>query len=599
MTTRTDFVSPGAVSIATAPAPGDTKSVRVVITQNGRLVHDGAFGTVRDEGLADSTAYRYEAVAYDRIGNVSPVNDTLVTTPDRTPPAQPVALDATGSPPRLDWHAAPGSSAYRVMRDGVFVGNATGAAFTDPEARDVTPPVGPGGVASEATARGVLLRWMPVADRGTVYRYQVVATDDEGNTTASPEVPLESTAGGVTFEVARDGSPVAAVTGTVAAVAPGSAVSADVPLPPGMHDLTVTAIDAAGNRSPAARLTARGPDPGPTTLTARASTAFARPGEDVTFTAGAPAAAQLRWTFPDGRVMPGARVTRTFRAGAITAKVVARMPDGLELTTSVTVIVDGSVPKIDAKMVGSRLRVVPEDLTGLVSLTARIDKGPTRTVRGTLIPIPEGRHTVTLTAKDAAGNTRRMSVTAIVDTRGPTVKARASTRPGAAQGKIQWSVRDAASGPGGAIVNEGRRMGANGTAGVPAGRVATLVASDRFGNITRLAAPVPAPIRLGGLKDPGLQGKLGDRLLPGGGPRVGIQAVVLAEARYRMIWAGVLHGGAGSGRYDGAVTKAVTRFQALRHVREPAGRGTLGPATLRAMDLLARWGGWGASAGRG
>ena len=280
----------GAVSIATAPAPGDTKSVRVVITQNGRLVHDGAFGTVRDEGLADSTSYRYEAVAYDRIGNVSPVNETLVTTPDRTPPAQPVALDATGSPPRLAWRAAAGSSSYRVMRDGVFVGNAAAAAFTDPEARDVTPPVAPGGVAAEATSRGVLLRWMPVADRGTVYRYQVVATDAEGNTTASPEVPLESTADGVTFEVARDGSPVAAVTGSVAAVAPGSAVSAEVPLPPGMHEVTVTAIDAAGNRSATARLSARGPDPGPTTLTARASTAFARPGEDVTFTAGAPAA---------------------------------------------------------------------------------------------------------------------------------------------------------------------------------------------------------------------------------------------------------------------------------------------------------------------
>jgi hypothetical protein len=589
----------GAVTIVTAPAPGDTKSVRVVITQNGRLVHDGAFGTVRDEGLADATSYRYEAVAYDRIGNVSPVNDTQVTTPDRTPPAQPVALDATGSPPRLEWRSAAGSTAYRVMRDGVFVGNATGAAFTDPEARDVTPPVAPGGVASEATARGVLLRWMPVADRGTVYRYQVVATDDEGNTTASPEVPLESTAGGVTFEVARDGSPVAAVAGTIAAVAPGAAMSADVPLPPGMHEVTVTAIDGAGNRSAAARLTVRGPDPGPTTLTAKASTAFARPGEDVTFTAGAPAGAVVRWTFPDGKVLTGARVTRKFRPGAVNAKVVARMPDGLELTTSVTVIVDGTVPKIDARMVGTKLRVVPEDITGLASLTARIDKGPTKTVRGQTIRIPEGRHVVTLTAKDAAGNTRRMSVTAIVDTRGPTVKARASTRPGAAQGKIQWSVRDGASGPGGARVNEGRRMGANGTTGVPAGRVATLVASDRFGNITRLAAPVPAPIKLRGLRDPGLQGRLGDRLLPGGGPRVGVQAVVLSEARARMVWAGVLRGLTGSGRYDGAVTKAVSRFQALRHVREPAGKGVLGPATLRAMDQLAAWGGWGASAGRG
>jgi hypothetical protein len=589
----------GAVTIQTATAPGDTKATRVVVTQNGRLVHDGPFGTFRDEGLADGTQYRYEAVAYDRIGNVSPLNDSVVTTPDRTPPAQPVALDAAGSPPQLSWRSAAGSTSYRVMRDGVLVGTAPGAAFTDPDARDVTPPVAPGGVASEATSSGVLLRWMPVADRGTVYRYQVVATDDEGNTTASPEVPLESTSDGITYEVTRDGSPVAVATGSVAAVAPTSVVSAAVPLPAGMHDVTVTAIDAAGNRSTAARLSVRGPDPGPTSLTARASTAFTRPGEDVTFTAGAPAAATVKWTFPDGRVMTGAKVTRSFKAGAVTARVVARMPDGLELTTTVTVIVDGSVPKIDAKMVGSRLRVVPEDLTGLASLTARIDQGPTRAVRGRSLPIPEGKHVVTLTAKDAAGNTRSMKVTAIVDTRGPTVTARASTRPGAAQGKVQWSVRDSASGPGGARVNEGRAMGARGTTGVPAGRVATLVASDRFGNITRLAAPVPAPIRLGGMRDPGLQGKLGDRLLPGGGPRIGIQAVVLTEARSRMVWAGVLRGTAGSGRYDGAVTSAVKRFQALRHVREPAGKGTLGPATLRAMDLLARWGGWGASAGRG
>jgi hypothetical protein len=220
-------------------------------------------------------------------------------------------------------------------------------------------------------------------------------------------------------------------------------------------------------------------------------------------------------------------------------------------------------------------------------------------VRGLTVAIPEGRHTVTLTARDAAGNTRTMKVTAIVDTRGPTVKARASTRPGAAVGKIQWSVRDGASGPRGARVNEGRAMGPRGTAKVPAGRVAALVASDRYGNITRLAAPVPAPIRLRGVRDPGLQGRRGDRLLPGGGPRVGIQAVVLNEARARMVWAGVLRGTAGSARYNGAVTRAVKRFQALRRVREPAGRGTLGPATLRAMDQLAAWGGWGASAGRG
>jgi hypothetical protein len=75
--------------------------------------------------------------------------------------------------------------------------------------------------------------------------------------------------------------------------------------------------------------------------------------------------------------------------------------------------------------------------------------------------------------------------------------------------------------------------------------------------------------------------------------------VVLTEARSRLVWAGVLREGRGSGRYDRTFTAAVARFQRLRHVREPAGRGVLGPATLRAMDRLARWGGWGASAGRG
>lgn len=591
--------SRGAVTILTAPAPGDTRAVRVVVTQNGRLVHDGAFGSTRDEGLSDSTTYRYRAVAYDRLGNVSPVNDTDVTTPDRTPPAQPVAPEATGWPPRVEWSSAAGSSTYRVLRDGIEVGSASGTAFTDPGARDVAPPIPPGGVAAESTAEGVLLRWMPVSDRGTLYRYQVVATDVEGNATASPEVALESTAGGVTFEVAVDGSPLATAAGSIATVAPRSVVTAQVPLSAGLHELTVTAIDAAGNRSEAARLSVRGPDPGPTTLTARASNAFARPGEDIAFSATAPSAARVRWIFPDGRTLTGAAVTRSFSAGAITARVIARMPDGLELSTQVIVIVDGTVPALDARMIGRRLRVLPQDTTGLASLTARIDRGPTRPMQGATLPIPEGRHRVALVATDAAGNTRRMTVTAIVDTRGPTVKARASTRPGAAAGTIVWAARDGASRVQGVQVNGGRSMGAGGRAGVTAGQVAVLVATDRFGNITRLAAPVPAPIRLLGLTDPGLQGTLGDRLLPGGGELLGMRAVVFTEARSRLVWAGVLREGRGPAAYDRTFTKAVTRYQRERGVREPAGRGALGPTTLRSMDRLARWGGWGASAGRG
>lgn len=596
--------SRGAVLIHSAPPETGKPAVRIVITENGRLVHNGDFGTVRDTGLMDNTTYIYRAVAYDRLGNASPMNDVRITTPSRTPPDQPTAPDATGWPAKLTWKRAAGATGYRIVRDGTTVATVDEPRFDDPGALDIAAPFAVGSVASEATDDGVLLRWMPTADRGSTYRYQVIALDQEGNSTPSAEFVHEVISGGVTYEIAVDGAPVIGATNAApeatAAGLPADLRSARVPLEPGQHEVTVTAIDAAGNRAVAARLTAYGPDLGPNRLTARASSPFAKPGERITLTATAPKGAVIRWSFPDGRTLTGAQVTRRFRAGTVAVTVTARLPNGETLRSGLNVIVDGAAPVIGTRMTGRRLRVSVRDAGGVASVTGRIGHGKPRPIRIGFLPIPEGRHRVTIVATDVVGNRTTKVVTAIVDTRGPTITVRASARPGRKLGTIVWSVTDRASGVASVSVNTTTRSRARGRITVPAGQVAVIIARDRVGNTTRVAAPVPAPMRLMNLRDPGLQGRRGDRLLPGGGRLTGIRAVVLSEARSRLDWAGVLGAKKGAAdRYTPLVRRAVMRFQTLRRVREPAGKGVLGPATLRAMDKLARWGGWGAKAGRG
>ncbi|HMM48486.1 MAG TPA: hypothetical protein PKE32_02575, partial [Miltoncostaeaceae bacterium] len=596
--------SRGAVLVHSSAPPGGKPAVRVVITENGRLVHNGDFGTVRDANLLDSTTYTYQAVSYDRLGNASPVNEVRITTPRRTPPTQPAAPDAAGWPANLTWTPAPGASSYRIVRDGTTVATVDSPRFTDPGALDVAVPVAVGAVASEAPDDGVLLRWMPAADRGSIYRYQVIALDAEGNSTPSAEIVHEVISGGVTYEIAVDGSPVVSTNAppdTVAAAGlPAAMRSARVALEPGAHELTITSVAAAANRAVAARITVYGPDLGPDRLTARASSPFAKPGEKVTFSATAPRGAVVRWSFPDGRTMEGAQVTRALGRGSSDVTVTATLPNGRVLRSGLTVIVDGVAPTIETRMIGRRLRVIVQDAGGVAQVTGAIGNRRAVAIRDGFLPIPEGRHRVTIVATDVVGNRTTRVATAIVDTRGPTITVRASARPGRRQGSIVWVVTDRSSGVASVSVNDATRSRARGSMMVPAGEVAVVIARDRAGNITRVVAPVPAPLRLTGLRDAGLHGARGDRLLPGGGRLTGIRAVVLREARARLEWAGVLGAKKGAAdRYTPLVRRAVMRFQTQRRVREPAGRGALGPATLRSMDNLARWGGWGTRAGRG
>ena len=125
-------------------------------------------GTVAN--LAPATAYSFRVIAVDGAGNASSpsgaVSASTAGTPDTVAPSSPLGVSAIVAPDRsitVHWLAATddvGVARYRVLRDGVSIGEPTATTLTD-----------------AATAPA------------TSYRYRVVALDASGNlSVASAEV---------------------------------------------------------------------------------------------------------------------------------------------------------------------------------------------------------------------------------------------------------------------------------------------------------------------------------------------------------------------------------------------------------------------------
>ena len=118
---------------------------------------DGTVG-----GLAPATAYSFRVYAVDGAGNQSGPSSIVTAstsgTPDTTPPSTPAALTATVAPDgavSLAWQPAADDVAvarYRVLRDGIALGEPAATAFSD-----------------RTTAAA------------TTYRYGVLALDSSGN----------------------------------------------------------------------------------------------------------------------------------------------------------------------------------------------------------------------------------------------------------------------------------------------------------------------------------------------------------------------------------------------------------------------------------
>jgi YVTN family beta-propeller protein len=108
------------------------------VFRDGVEIGTTAATTYADSGLDAGTTYSYTVAAYDAAGNESAQSDSAsATTLDTEAPTRPTGLAATATDwdaVSLSWDAATddvGVTGYRVFRDGVEVGTATGTTYAD------------------------------------------------------------------------------------------------------------------------------------------------------------------------------------------------------------------------------------------------------------------------------------------------------------------------------------------------------------------------------------------------------------------------------------------------------------------------------------
>ncbi|MFN8121543.1 MAG: PKD domain-containing protein [Thermoleophilia bacterium] len=456
---------------------------RVIVTEAGRIVVDAPAGTFQDTGLADDTTYGYEAVAVDAAGNRSGTVTAEVTTPDRTPPAQPAAPSGSGYPITLSWTGVTGAAAYDVSRGGAVAGSGAGLTLSDAGAVDTAAPPSPTGVSAAATGPGrAAIDWSAVLDQGTPYAFAVRASDAEGNASAySAPSTLLARSGISRYRVLVDGTQVAE-TNLLAVDLEG--LTGDV-----AHTITVVALDRAGNASaPSAPISVTVPSAASTArLRVRVAKAYVKPGDVVSLSATVEGSAlgDVSWQFGNGSTAAGTQVQTTYTtAGKRTVAATVQGTDGRASQAVIEVLVDDTPPTVDVTQSGATAQVqATDDASGLERLEWLPAPGVQgQPVPGDGIPLAEGPNTITVRATDRAGNVREVTKTLVADRTAPTLSVRI---PALAIGKsaaAQITAADAGSGLA-AIEYAGKRFPARTAKLVlPAGRRVTLTAIDAAGN---------------------------------------------------------------------------------------------------------------------
>ena len=125
------------------------------ITRGNTVIATVQGTSYTDTGLQSGTPYQYKVAAFDEAGNLSgPATVSTATLGDSIPPDPPPALAATPflTSIRLSWEPAPDAVEYVVKRGQLTLATISGLEYTD---------------------TGL--------DSGTLYQYQVIAVDAEGN----------------------------------------------------------------------------------------------------------------------------------------------------------------------------------------------------------------------------------------------------------------------------------------------------------------------------------------------------------------------------------------------------------------------------------
>ena len=389
------------MTVTAAPGNGGT---RVVVTEGTRLVLDSAGGTLTDD-VSDGVELTYRAVGYDPAGNASDATTVTVRTPDRTAPAAPQITSASGYPLLLRWTMEDGATAT-VLRGTSTVAETTGVSAADDDARDAAAPAVPDGVvASNVTTDGFDVSWAASPDAGTEYLYSATVRDEAGNVSpATPVTPATATSGTARYRVLVDGAVAAETEDTHVHVA-GLAAGAT-------YDLSVVAIDGAGNasaHSPAVAIpTATRAGTPPPTAKILGEPVITRPRVTVRLkadvTPGTAPVASVVWSFKDGTTASGGVVQRSFGStGSEVVRISATDAGGGSATGSMIVLVDGRAPvaKIDGRTPNGVVIVGVDDLSGVESLTARWTGG-SATAKGARLVL---KLPASVTSVEVAGRT--------------------------------------------------------------------------------------------------------------------------------------------------------------------------------------------------
>jgi chitodextrinase len=242
------------IELAWDASTDDASAVSYRVYRNGAFVATTAATTWTHENPAEATTYTYSVRAIDSAGNLGDASAPVsATTPDQTAPTPPtnLAAQALANPARvlLNWTAATdtaGVAGYEVSRDGTVIGTSPTPSFTD---------VGVTG--------------------STTYAYSVVAYDAAGNrsdpatvqvTTAEtvpPSAPTGLTVKGLSrpvqvqlaWQAATDDTGVTEYrvyrNGSVTATSTSTSYRDAAVKPRTKYRYFVTALDQAGNESPA------------------------------------------------------------------------------------------------------------------------------------------------------------------------------------------------------------------------------------------------------------------------------------------------------------------------------------------------------------
>ncbi len=504
---------------------------------------------------------------------------------DRTDPPRPDAPSGGGWPLVISWPAVAGADTYTVRRNGAVIGTTSSTSLTDTAVADDASPDAPAAPLVTVPERGTIRAvWTPPADAGTGNAYTVRAADAAGNQSQiSPAATLAAVSGVDHYLVQLDGREVGRVT------EPRFALSGLSPVL--TRSVTVIAVDAHGNASPASAEARVLPDPGPPPkLEVSAQRVMVKPGARVDLTARVTgiSVGVVEWRLDGELLATGTRFSRVFtRPGAnrLIASVLAR--DGSSVQQPVDVVVDVRPPDVTLVVRRNVLRVRAIDAdTGIGGI--RLLRGPRapRSVGAAGVTLPDGRYAVVVRVEDLVGNRTDASEEILVDGTPPVLRV---TAPGvAAPGTVvaAVSVRDGLSGVR-RVAIDGRDIGTGGAVSLVAGRRHVITAWDRNGNRATMAlsiaelAPVPK-------RHPALDGDDGDQLRydPRGRPLTGVRLAVLRAAQSQLMAVQVLPPAwRVTDRYTVPLLRHVQRYQ--RRAKLPP-NGTIGPATRAALDRDAR-----------